>query len=175
MEQKNNEYFEKMEEYNYSALTKLNDDAAIFTSTARTVKYSCVDASGTTEKGCQCMMELKRRNLKIEELGDVYIESKKLAYLLLGYVIHNYIPLYINFTDFEEEDGVPKRVYIWRLDRLTTFNYHPYTTTWSNGYKEVQKQERFGLSLEDAAVYELDEKTNAYRMIGQNKNAFRGC
>lgn len=172
---KNNEYFERLEDYNFSALTKLNEDTAIFTRMDRTKKYDCIDASGETKGGCIAMMELKRRNLKLEELGDVFIESKKLAYLLLGYVIHGYIPLYINFADFDTEDGVPKKVYIWRLDRLSTFNYHPWTTTWSNGYAETQRQERFGLSLEDAAVYELDEKTNAYKMIGQNRNAFRGC
>lgn len=171
---KNNEYFEKMEDYCYSILEKLNDDQDIFTAMSRTPQFSCIDASGETKGGCIAMMELKARTGETLHLSDFFIESKKIAYLLLGWITKGYVPLYINYIQCKLGE-MPKKILVWRLDRLNEFAYHPWTATWSEGYQQIQKQERFGLYPSDATIYEWDEKNETYKMTKNANNVYRGC
>lgn len=170
MKKRNDDYFERMEFNCYSSLTYFNEDQKIFATTDQMRKFSCVDASGETEGGCRALMELKRRP-SIEGFDDAFIESKKIAYLMLSEQCYGFVPLYIYFTDFEGEDGIAKKVYVWRLDKLTGYNYYPRRYTYSKGYEETESVEKFGLLFSDATVYELTP--NGYKLL--TTNGIRGC
>lgn len=152
--EKNKEYFDTNEEQDFDIFKKLNDDIGILKSFIQMPKKHCMDISGNTDL-TKVMIELKNRSGNITSFEDVYIESKKAAYLYMMWVLDNYIPLYINYFSDGKENEYPEIIAIWRLDKLSTFNYHPTTKTTSKGYGKDEYRERFGLLPVDAVIYKL--------------------
>ena len=166
---KDKEYFDKMEDYNYEMLTYFNNDQHIFAELDRTKYMHCIDASGTSKGGCKAYIETKARTGITSGYDDIFIESKKVAYLTLSYIVDGYIPLYINYMDYADGfdytlDLLPHTIMVWRLDKLNKWDYIPYIPTKSGGYKTVQVQERFCLFKSDATVYRLNPGNKTYRM-----------
>lgn len=173
MTNKNDEYFNSMEKYCFETLTKLNHDQEIWETLDQLPKFHCCDASGQTSKGCKCLIELKARTGDTSHFNDLFIESKKVAYLLLAYITEGFIPLYINYTECKVGE-LPKKIWVWRLDRLNRFKYIPSIRTWSSGYGKAENGERFSFGFDDATMYQLDDETNTYLMVN-NRNAYKGC
>lgn len=160
-------YFEENETNDFEIFKKLNSDIGILQEFNTMPKKHCMDVSGKTDL-TKVMIELKNRTGNITSFEDVYIESKKAAYLYMMWVLDNYIPLYINYFRDNKEDEYPEIIAIWRLDKLSTFKYHPTTKTTSKGYGKDEYRERFGLMPVDAVMYKLiDGKYIKIKNIGE--------
>lgn len=164
----NKEFFESNELNDLKILEKLNNDIGILKQFKPMPEKHCMDVSGNTDL-VNVMMELKNRTGYINSFEDIYIESKKAAYLYMQWITEGFIPLYINYFRNEKEDEYPEIIAIWRLDKLSAFNYHPTTKTTSKGYGKDEYRERFGLYPEDAVIYRLiDNKYKKIKNIGDN-------
>ena len=150
-------------------MSKLNNDIGFVKQFNAMPDKHCMDASGKTDL-VSVMMELKNRTGYITSFEDVYIESKKAAYLYFQWITDGFIPLYINFfRNNKKEDEYPEMIAIWRLDKLSNFKYHPNTKTTSKGYGKDEYRERFGLLPVDAVIYRLiDGKYEKIKNIGED-------
>ena len=162
------EYFDDNETNDMQLLRKLSTDVGLFTTVGECEKYACADASGITKDGKIAIVELKNRYNEIQDFGDIFIESKKVAYLLLEHITKGHIPLYINFFTV---DGVTKHAAVWNLLNVTDFKYYSRIRTHSRGYQSDEHRERFGLLYCDAWIYEIrdDNKFKLLKKGGRKK------
>lgn len=165
----NSKYFVENEKEDLKILKKLNEDIGFIKELNPMPNKHCMDASGNTDL-TKVMMELKNRTESITSFEDVYIESKKAAYLYMQWIVTGFIPLYINyFRNGKKDDEYPEIIAIWRMDKLSIFNYHPTTKTTSKGYGRDEYRERFGLFPIDAVMYKLiDGKYIKIKNIGED-------
>ena len=161
-------YFDDNETQDMLLLRKLSTDVGMFTKVGECEKYACADASGITKDGKIAIVELKNRYNEIQDFGDIFIESKKVAYLLLENITKGHIPLYINFFTV---DGVTKHAAVWNLLNVTDFKYYSRIRTHSRGYQSDEHRERFGLLYCDAWIYEIrdDNKFKLLKKGGRKK------
>lgn len=155
-------YFDDNETNDMLLLRKLSNDVGMFSKVGECEKYACADASGITKDGKVAIVELKNRYNEIQDFGDIFIESKKVAYLLLENITKGHIPLYINFFTV---DGVTKHAAVWNLLSLTDFKYYARIKTHSSGYQSYENRERFGLLYSDAWIYEIREDDNKFKLL----------
>ena len=154
-------YFDDNETQDMLLLRKLSTDVGMFTKVGECEKYACTDASGITKDGRIAIVELKNRYNEIQDFGDIFIESKKVAYLLLEHITKGHIPLYINFFTV---DGITKHAAVWNLLNVTDFKYYSRIRTHSRGYQSDEHRERFGLLYSDAWIYEIRED-NRFKLL----------
>ena len=154
-------YFDENETKDMLLLRKLSTDVGMFTKVGECEKYACVDASGITKDGRIAIVELKNRYNEIQDFGDIFIESKKVAYLLLENITKGHIPLYINFFTV---DGITKHAAVWNLLNVTDFKYYSRIRTHSRGYQSDEHRERFGLLYSDAWIYEMRDD-NRFKLL----------
>lgn len=154
-------YFDDNETQDMLLLRKLSTDVGMFTTVGECEKYACADASGITKDGRIAIVELKNRYNEIQDFGDIFIESKKVAYLLLQHITKGHIPLYINFFTV---DGITKHAAVWNLLNVTDFKYYSRVRTHSRGYQSDEHRERFGLLYSDAWIYEVRED-NRFKLL----------
>lgn len=105
------------------------------------------DASGYTQDGQELNIELKSRYIGINTYKTIYIESHKVADMLLDYTIDKKIPLYINFLNDDY-------VVVFNLAKL---RHRPRKTNkriWSELYQAFEMAKREELRLEDAWIYQ---------------------
>lgn len=154
-------YFDENETNDMLLLRKLSTDVGMFSKVGECEKYACADASGITKDGKIAIVELKNRYNEIQDFGDIFIESKKVAYLLLEHITKGHIPLYINFFTV---DGITKHAAVWNLLNVTDFKYYARIRTHSSGYQSYEHRERFGLLYRDAWIYEIRED-NKFKLL----------
>ena len=154
-------YFDNNETNDMLLLRKLSTDVGMFSTVGECEKYACADASGITKDGKIAIVELKNRYNEIQDFGDIFIESKKVAYLLLQHITKGHIPLYINFFTV---DGITKHAAVWNLLNVTDFKYYSRIRTHSRGYQSDENRERFGLLYSDAWIYEIRED-NRFKLL----------
>ena len=154
-------YFDDNEKQDMLLLRKLSTDVGMFAKVGECEKYACADASGITKDGKIAIVELKNRYNEIQDFGDIFIESKKVAYLLLQHITNGHIPLYINFFTV---DGITKHAAVWNLLNVTDFKYYSMIRTHSRGYQSDEHRERFGLLYSDAWIYEIRED-NRFKLL----------
>ena len=154
-------YFDDNETQDMLLLRKLSTDVGMFSKVGECEKYACADASGITKDGKIAIVELKNRYNEIQDFGDIFIESKKVAYLLLEHITKGHIPLYINFFTV---DGITKHAAVWNLLNVTDFKYYSRIRTHSRGYQSDEHRERFGLLYSDAWIYEIRED-NKFKLL----------
>ena len=154
-------YFDDNETNDMLLLRKLSTDVGMFTTVGECEKYACADASGITKDGKIAIVELKNRYNEIQDFGDIFIESKKVAYLLLEHITKGHIPLYINFFTV---DGITKHAAVWNLLNVTDYRYYARIRTHSSGYQAYENRERFGLLYSDAWIYEIRED-NRFKLL----------
>lgn len=155
-------YFDDNETNDMLLLRKLSTDVGMFNTVGECEKYACADASGITKEGKIAIVELKNRYNEIQDFGDIFIESKKVAYLLLEHITKGHIPLYINFFTV---DGITKHAAVWNLLRVTDFKYYARIKTHSSGYQSYEHRERFGLLYSDAWIYEITDYDNKFKLL----------
>ena len=154
-------YFDENETQDMLLFRKLSTDVGMFSKVGECEKYACADASGITKDGKVAIVELKNRYNEIQDFGDIFIESKKVAYLLLENITKGHIPLYINFFTV---DGITKHAAVWNLLNVTDFKYYSRIRTHSRGYQSDEHRERFGLLYSDAWIYEIRED-NRFKLL----------
>ena len=154
-------YFDDNETNDMLLLRKLSTDVGMFTTVGECEKYACADASGITKDGKIAIVELKNRYNEIQDFGDIFIESKKVAYLLLEHITKGHIPLYINFFTV---DGITKHAAVWNLLNVTDYKYYARIRTHSSGYQSYENRERFGLLYSDAWIYEIRDD-NKFKLL----------
>lgn len=165
---RNTKFADKMEEWDFKVLQKLNEDAHIMIDLAQLPVKQCADASGVTALGSKLLIELKARSEDILKYGDLFIESKKVAYLLLKWLSEGFIPLYINFIGDTIGD-YPKKIIIFKMHKLTDWEFYPKVKTWTELYQKYEYNERFGLKIKDAAIYELVDGKYTLRKWSNDK------
>ena len=154
-------YFDDNEANDMLLLRKLSTDVGMFSTVGECEKYACADASGITKDGKIAIVELKNRYNEIQDFGDIFIESKKVAYLLLEHITKGHIPLYINFFTV---GGVTKHAAVWNLLNVTDYKYYARIRIHSNGYQSDEHRERFGLLYSDAWIYEIRDD-NKFKLL----------
>ena len=154
-------YFDNNETQDMLLLRKLSTDVGMFSTVGECEKYACADASGITKDGKIAIVEVKNRYNEIQDFGDIFIESKKVAYLMLQHITKGHIPLYINFFTV---DGITKHAAVWNLLNVTDFKYYSRIRTHSRGYQSDEHRERFGLLYSDAWIYEIRED-NRFKLL----------
>ena len=155
-------YFDDNETQDMLLLRKLSNDVGMFYKVGECEKYACADASGITKDGKVAIVELKNRYNEIQDFGDIFIESKKVAYLLLEHITKGHIPLYINFFTV---DGITKHAAVWNLLNVTDFKYYARIRIHSNGYQSDEHRERFGLLYQDAWIYEITDDNKKFKLL----------
>ena len=124
-------YFDDNETQDMLLLRKLSTDVGMFNTVGECEKYACADASGITKDGRIAIVDLKNRYNEIQDFGDIFIESKKVAYLLLEHITKGHIPLYINFFFFFL---ITKRAAVFILLNVIDFKYFSSIRTHSYVY-----------------------------------------
>lgn len=152
----NSEYGLKNEEKDYILLEEFNEKVLKLNKLGQTPKHHHSDASGLTKSGTYINLELKHRNININTYPTIYIESHKVADILLDYICNGKIPLYVNFL----ADG---HVIVFNLAKL---KHRPSTVCKyikSQLYDSFELAKRQELNMRDAYIYEL--KNNEYKLI----------
>ena len=157
----NQDFALKSETNDYYLLEDFNNVLKLIELGQTPEKYT-TDASGFTTDGRQINIELKKRNQTLSGLtiigtssktnkqytaDTIYIESHKIADLLLDYQCDDKIPLYINFLN----DGY---VVLYNITRLKHRPTKVAKRIWSELYQGFELAKRQELKLEDAWIYQ---------------------
>lgn len=163
------EYALKKEQNDYILLEDFNSALKLIELGKCPDKYT-TDASGYTTDGRLINIELKQRNQTLSGLtlsgtasttnaiytaNTIYIESHKVADMLLDYLCDGKVPLYINFLN----DGY---VVLYNLSQL---KHRPKKVTkkiYSKLYQGFELAKREELLLEDAWIYK--KENNVYKL-----------
>ena len=115
-----------------------------------------VDATGLTTSNQVLNMELKKRNITINQFPTLDAEGHKLADLYIDYFCDNKIPLYINFL----KDGY---VVVFNITKLKRRHKAQKERNWSQGYKAFEMTQTQKLDVRDAYIYKKENDT--YELI----------
>ncbi len=166
----NQDYALEKEKKDYYLMEEFNKVLKLI-ELGQTPEKHTTDASGYTTDGRLINIELKQRNQTLSGLtlvgissktgnqytaNTIYIESHKIADLLLDYTIENKIPLYINFLN----DG-----YVV-LYNISTLKHRPTKVAkkiWSELYQGFELAKRQELQLSDAWIYK--KENNEFKLV----------
>lgn len=161
----NKNYFDKFELGAREKIRKFNNKAHVFDTITDYPRNHYCDFSGTSRQ-LNLNIEAKDRELVLMDNGmlsghtkdgnsftcdDLYIESHKLADILLDYVLYNLEPLYLNFL----ADG---NTIIFNLRKLTDRKRYKNLKIESKGYEKMEFGDRIGLYIKDACIFDKDGK-----------------
>lgn len=160
---KNSSYCDKMEANDAQLLREFNDQVHWFSSLTPNEQYAEIDFVGYDSKsGRTSHIELKRRSGTIKQYihwGDVIIEPSKISrttkIMESGHSL-NEQRLFINFVD----DGV----IIYNLNRVSRMNFYPNHKHF-NPVKGLEHEDRFGLPIEQAIIYQRDREGKYNRVF----------
>lgn len=153
----NNEYFDRMELEDYSKLVNFNKSVKWFTKLERNTLFDRIDIEAKDRKGRMVNIELKSRNIGIDQFKELFIEIDKYDNLMRKWKNLNEIPLYINFIgkthivmyDLRKiKDPTEKSVTIYNPGRLV-----------------VELVRRYMLPIGKGLKYELNENNDWVIMI----------
>lgn len=116
-----------------------------------------VDATGLTSDNQFINMELKKRNIAINQYPTLDAEGHKLADLYIDYFCDKKIPLYINFL----KDWY---VVVFNLAKLKHRHAAKKEKNWSQGYHAFEMTQTQKLDIKDAWIYKKDEN-GKYRLM----------
>lgn len=151
----NEQYANTSEQQDYEKLQDLNRLLKIRELGKRPDKDT-TDASGYTQDGQEVNIELKSRYIGINTYKTIYIESHKVADMLLDYTIDHKIPLYINFLNDDY-------VVVFNLAKLRHRPRKVNKRIWSELYQAFEMAKREELRLEDAWIYQ--KQNDKYLLI----------
>ena len=155
----NREYADRKELDDFKLLLEFNEKLKL-KDLGKTPEYYATDASGITNHQI-INIELKQRRMRLNDdltlsaktytADTLYIESHKLADMLLDYMYEDKTPLYINFLD----DGT---VIVHNLARLKSrpkkVNFKKIYSELYGGFELAKRQE---LRLDEAWIYKKDK------------------
>lgn len=151
----NEQYANTSEQQDYEKLQDLNRLLKIRELGKRPDKDT-TDASGYTQDGQEVNIELKSRYIGINTYKTIYIESHKVADMLLDYTIDHKIPLYVNFLNDDY-------VVVFNLAKLRHRPRKVNKRIWSELYQAFEMAKREELRLEDAWIYQ--KQNDKYLLI----------
>lgn len=147
-------YFDIQEDRCERLFRGFNEKVHWFIGITANTRGSEIDFKCTDKKGRLTHVELKERKGNIEKFkgyNDILLEPSKLAaFARIGESGHTYNEqrLYINFVD----DGV----IIFNIDEIHNMRFYPNHQQINFGKHTVEKEDRLGLSMEDAIIYTKD-------------------
>lgn len=161
-------YCDTMEDRNEQLLNDFNQHVHWFSEITPNERGSEIDFKCKDIKsGRTTHVETKERKGTIKQYanwGTVLIEPSKIArtskIMESGYSLDEQ-RLYINFVD----DGV----LVFNLNKISTLKYFPNHKHWNNRDKSYENEDRFGLLIEDAIVYQRDEDGNLNKVMIVNR------
>lgn len=157
----NETYAINTEQHDYEKLQDFNKFLKLKELGKRPAKDT-TDASGFTADEHEVNIELKSRNININTFQTIYIESHKIADMLLDYNIDHKIPLYINFL---QDDYVV----VFNLAMLKHRPEKIIKPIWSQLYQSFELGKREGLLLEDAWIYQKQNDEYVVIQRGRKK------
>ena len=110
------------------------------------------DASGYTEDNRLVEIELKNRDITVNQYPSIMIEPYKLAYAREN---KDRIPLYVNFTKDEH-------IILFNLQRIGDVPAKTYDIP-SKLYERVKTSKRYEIPIEKAWIYK--KENNQYKLI----------
>lgn len=144
----NTSFFEQKEAEGFAKMEDLNNGFLHLQDFGRTPKMHEFDASGVTQTGERIAVEIKDRDITIDQYETLVIEPHKIAELYMTLLYDNFIPIYVNFTT----DGY-----------AVVFNIKNYgkpkisrISTMSKGYEARENSFRFNLDLSKAYIYKKE-------------------
>ena len=164
------EYAEEKEKEDWKLMEEFNEKLKLKNLT-RTDEKHTTDAFGYTANDEYVNIELKYRSQKLNEnfhiegisregkqytASTIYIESHKIADMLLDFITEKKIPLYVNFLS----DG---SVIVFNLSKLKHRPRQVAKRIWSELYQGFELGKRQELRIEDAYIYR--KENNQYRII----------
>lgn len=148
----NNEYFDKMELEDYSKLVDFNKSVKWFKEMERNTIMDRIDITAKDTKGRSVNVELKSRNIGIDQYDDLFIETDKYDNLIRKWKNLNEIPLYINFIG---------RTHIVMYDlRKIKDPTEKSVTIYNPGKMVVELVRRYMLPISDGLKYVLNENND---------------
>ena len=146
--EKNKVYFVKTEDEDAFKFEKLAYQTGWWKSIEREAVGSDIDYNGVAIDNRNTIIELKTRNMSVDEYDSYFIESDKLADCFLYAAFYNATPLYINFF----EDG---KVLIWNLNELETMPTKERLRRKNPGFNTMEVNTLYKLAKSDAYEYQL--------------------
>lgn len=154
-------YFDNQEMKDYNYLCQLNESIQWFTKMKANPKYAHIDAVAKDSLGNKYAIELKERDgYDYRKLTDVFIEPLKVEWLNKAKA-KGAAPIYINFFN----EG--KDVFVWDFRKPLTMNEYKNVRIWDKGKSCYKYQDRFALLFSECTHFQLDSKTNKYRLCQQ--------
>jgi hypothetical protein len=147
-------YFDKQEDRCEKLFRDFNNQVHWFQGITANTRGSEIDFKCTDKIGRLVHIELKERKGNIKKFngfGDILLEPSKLAaFTRIAESGHTYNEqrLYINFVD----DGV----IIFNIDEIHNMRFYPNHQQINFGKKILEREDRLGLSMEDAIIYTKD-------------------
>lgn len=153
----------------YEKLMDFNDHLSLM-DLGRCPEKHTTDASGITVDGRCLNIELKDRDLNLLEdftlsgntngktyhVDSIFIESHKIADMLLDYVVEGKVPIYINFINDDT-------VILFNLSKLKHRPKKVSKRIWSELYNGFELAKRQCLNMDDAWIYK--KITKKYTLI----------
>lgn len=151
---KDNNYCDFQEKTDAALLEEFNEDLKWFTELTQNERLSEIDFTAIDKKGRKTHIELKQRKGTIKDFikfKTIIIEPSKIArttkIMESGYTLDEQ-RLFMNFVD----DGV----IIFNLNRISKLEYYPNHKHF-NPIKGWENEDRFGLYITEAIIYEKNE------------------
>lgn len=152
-----NEYFDRMELEDYSKLVNFNKSVKWFTKLERNTLFDRIDIEAKDRKGRMVNIELKSRNIRIDQYEDLFIETDKYDNLMRKWKNLNEIPLYINFIG-------KTHIVVYDLRKIKEPTEKSVTIC-NPGRLVVELVRRYMLPISEGLRYELNENNDWVIMI----------
>ena len=153
----NSEYFDKMEMEDFNKLVSFNKSVKWFTKLERNTLFDRIDIEAKDTKGRSVNIELKSRNIGIDQYQDLFIETDKYDNLMRKWKNLNEIPLYINFIG-------KTHVVMYDLRKIKEPTEKS-VTIYNPGRLVVELVRRYMLPISKGLRYELNENNDWVIMI----------
>lgn len=152
-----NEYFDRMELEDYSRLVNFNKSVKWFTKLERNTLFDRIDIEAMDRKMRRVNIELKTRNIRIDQYEELFIETDKYDNLMRKWKNLNEIPLYINFIG-------KTHVVMYDLRKIKDPTEKS-VTIYNPGRLVVELVRRYMLPISKGLKYELNENNDWVIMI----------
>ena len=147
----NEQYVNKCELDDFKKMKEFNEKLGLKDLGKLEIKKQ-FDASGYTQDNRYVEVELKDRDITVNQYPSIMIEPYKLAYAREN---KDTIPLYVNFTKDEH-------IILFNLQRIGDVPAKTYDIP-SKLYERVKKSKRYEIPIEKAWIYK--KENNQYKLI----------
>ena len=145
-------YFDRMEIEDFNKLVGFNKSVKWFSEMERNTLFDRIDIEAKDRKGRRVNVELKSRNIRIDQYQDLFIETDKYDNLMRKWKNLNEIPLYVNFIG-------KTHIVVYDLRKIKEPTEKS-VTIYNPGRLVVELVRRYMLPISKGLKYELNENND---------------